>query len=261
MHQTALCKVRIFLAEYVTKDTGSGQKKLLDVGACVHPRKNASGDSDSAPRLGRIRGMCKQAGVDYVGLDIVPGSNVDVVAKRPFVWDEIENESFDYVVSTSTFEHNPFFWVTFAEIARVLKQGGKTLVTAPGAGSVHRYPLDCWRFYPDSWAVLCALTGLEIDEVINEPRQSKGVLKGAQWWDSLVIATKPTFTSPIDADQFYGKLRPLVEPYGHFQADVQPVAINSGPVFREYMKFIRRQAASQSSQPSPLEGMERSGAG
>ena len=57
---------------------------------------------------------------------------MDLVPKHPFVWNEIANETFDFVVSGQTFEHNPFFWITFAEMARVLTQGGLLLIIAPG---------------------------------------------------------------------------------------------------------------------------------
>lgn len=35
-------------------------------------------------------------------------------------------------------------------MARILEPGGTMLVVAPSAGIVHRYPFDCWRYYPDS---------------------------------------------------------------------------------------------------------------
>ena len=33
---------------------------------------------------------------------------------------------------------------------RVLKPGGIFYLNAPSNGAFHRYPVDCWRFYPDS---------------------------------------------------------------------------------------------------------------
>lgn len=178
------------------------------------------------------------------------GINVDIVSSKAFLWQEIEDESFDYVLSTSTFEHNPFFWVTFAEIARVLKQGGKTLITAPAAGIVHRYPVDCWRFYPDSWGVLCTLTGLTVDEVISEPFQSLGVLPGAQWWDSSIVASKPAFDNARARTEFYERLKPLVEPYGEFGPDFKPVEVNKGPLFRAYLRRVVKEQQRQRDTPS-----------
>ena len=38
----------------------------------------------------------------------------------------------------------------FSELVRVTKPGGLIYINAPSNGPVHRYPVDCWRFYPDS---------------------------------------------------------------------------------------------------------------
>lgn len=94
----------------------------------------------------------------YVGLDIEEGEGVDLVveAGKPF---PVEDDSFDLVMATSVFEHDPCFWMTFLEMCRKTKEGGFVYISAPSNGNVHRYPEDNWRFYPDSgkalakWAV------------------------------------------------------------------------------------------------------------
>jgi hypothetical protein len=42
----------------------------------------------------------------------------------------------------------------FIEIQRVLKPEGLFYLNAPSNGTYHRYPVDCWRFYPDSGVAL-----------------------------------------------------------------------------------------------------------
>ena len=59
-------------------------------------------------------------------------------------------ESVDVVVSSSCFEHVEFFWLMFNEVLRVLKPDGLFYLNAPSNGEFHRYPVDCWRFYPDA---------------------------------------------------------------------------------------------------------------
>jgi SAM-dependent methyltransferase len=85
----------------------------------------------------------------WTGIDIEEGPGVDIVVqpgqKFPF-----PDEHFDLVVATSVFEHDPAFWKTIAEMARVLKKTGFMYMCAPSNGLVHRYPLDCFRFYPDA---------------------------------------------------------------------------------------------------------------
>jgi SAM-dependent methyltransferase len=46
------------------------------------------------------------------------------------------------------------FWLTYLEILRVLKPNGLFYLNAPSNGLFHRYPVDCWRFYPDSGGAL-----------------------------------------------------------------------------------------------------------
>ncbi|WP_048710229.1 methyltransferase domain-containing protein [Microvirga massiliensis] len=88
--------------------------------------------------------------------------------KNGYVWFELSDDRYDVAISGQTFEHNPFFWVTFCEMARILKPGGVLFVIAPGGGRVHRFPYDCWRFYPDSWGALCTLSGMHLVETYFE---------------------------------------------------------------------------------------------
>jgi hypothetical protein len=72
------------------------------------------------------------------------------------------------------------------------------LIIAPGRGEVHRYPVDCWRFYPDAWQSLCGYTGLEMVETLFEDYDFNHVQEGAEWCDSSVIACKPEFISELE---------------------------------------------------------------
>jgi len=65
--------------------------------------------------------------------------------KLPF-----DTESIDNVISTSCFEHDPCFWITFKEMCRITKPGGFIYVNAPAFGPYHKHPGDNWRFYNDA---------------------------------------------------------------------------------------------------------------
>lgn len=89
---------------------------------------------------------------DYAGIDMSSGPNVDIVCtgdKTPF-----ESDSVDVVLSSSNFEHDDCFWMTFLEMARVVKPGGYIYINAPSSGPYHGYPGDCWRFYADAGKAL-----------------------------------------------------------------------------------------------------------
>ena len=91
----------------------------------------------------------KRQDCEWVGVDLEPGKGVNIVIERasklPF-----KNNSFDLVVATSVFEHDPTFWLTFNEMLRVVKPNGFIYICAPSNGWVHRYPMDVYRFYPDA---------------------------------------------------------------------------------------------------------------
>ena len=89
----------------------------------------------------------------YIGVDFINANGVDIVINDPYTL-PFENESVDIVVSSSCFEHSEFFWLLFNEVLRVLKPTGLLYINAPSNGMFHRYPVDCWRFYPDSGIAL-----------------------------------------------------------------------------------------------------------
>jgi SAM-dependent methyltransferase len=191
-------KVEAFAEVYMHPDiVGTRRLRVLDIGCKTYEGQRSYAD------------IFKRHNADYVGLDVSPGDNVDIVPKDPFVWAELETESFDLCVSGQTFEHNPFFWITFSEIARVLKPGGRAMIVAPGRGEVHRFPVDCWRFYPDAWNALCVYTGLILEESHFEDYEFGHIADGAEWCDSTVVARKPVLEG-AQAAKFYKNLSKII---------------------------------------------------
>jgi predicted SAM-dependent methyltransferase len=88
-------------------------------------------------------------GCNYIGIDLESGPGVDIVC--PGDETPLKRNSVDVVLSSSNFEHDECFWMTFIEMCRILKPGGYLYINAPSAGPYHGYPGDCWRFYEDSW--------------------------------------------------------------------------------------------------------------
>ena len=93
--------------------------------------------------------------MEYVGVDFAAGKGVDLVLSDPYKL-PFENETVDAVLCSSVLEHSQMFWVTFLEMLRILKPSGLIYILVPSNGDVHRYPVDCWRFYPDSGQALVA---------------------------------------------------------------------------------------------------------
>ena len=106
---------------------------------------------------------------DYTVLDLDLVEGVDMV---PTDDDRIPSpdQAFDVVISGQTFEHAATFWETFAEMVRVCTDDGVIIVLAPSGGPVHRYPVDCYRFMPDSMSALAELTGTHLVDTWTDRR-------------------------------------------------------------------------------------------
>lgn len=144
MHITALNAGNLFGKTY-----GAENISVLDVG----------GQDVNGSLRSYFEGVVK---TKYTVLDIEPHSSVDVVMKAgdPFPF---EDETFDLIVSTSCFEHDPCFWMTFREMCRVVKKGGHIYVNAPSNGPHHGFPGDNWRFYADAGQALAYWASRTLD--------------------------------------------------------------------------------------------------
>lgn len=109
------------------------------------------------------------ADVHYTGFDLEPGPGVDEVLADPYQIPRADG-SVDLVVSGQMLEHCAHFWRVFSEIARVLRPGGLAFVIAPSAGPIHRYPVDCYRFYPDAYQALADWSGLRLVQCWRDER-------------------------------------------------------------------------------------------
>jgi SAM-dependent methyltransferase len=89
----------------------------------------------------------------WVGVDLTPGPGVDVVLQDPYSL-PFADKKFDLAIATSVFEHDEMFWLSFLEMVRVVRKGGFVYLCSPSNGHIHRYPVDCYRFYPDAGVAL-----------------------------------------------------------------------------------------------------------
>ena len=146
MHDTASVCGNLFAHMYGGKD-----KVVLDIGG-----KNVNGS---------LSEFFEKMGMKYICVDIEEDSSVDVVIKPgdkyPF-----DDGSIDLIVSTSCFEHDPCFWITFKEMSRIIKLGGFIYVNAPSNGVYHCHPGDNWRFYSDAGQALAYWSSFQQS---NEP--------------------------------------------------------------------------------------------
>jgi len=81
---------------------------------------------------------------DYVGFDLYPGENVDIVGDAHRLSTYFDAEEFDLVFSSAMFEHFAMPWVVVEEIAKVLKVGGHAFVETHFSFTAHERP---WNFF------------------------------------------------------------------------------------------------------------------
>ena len=144
------------------------------------------------------RGIFDRAGWSYLGVDVAAGSNVDVVLENPYDWREIRDQSFDVVISHEAFEHIEFIWISILEVARVLKTNGLVAIVAPARGIIHRFPTDCWRFYPDGLPALARYAGLRVLE--SHVQRSYAYPVVDQWSQAILIGQRPERDAAEEAE-------------------------------------------------------------
>ena len=176
MHLSSLQNMRNFRGKYLSGREGE-LLTIMDIGS------QSYGES--------YRGIFTLGQWTYIGVDVVAGANVDVVLGDLYKWHELKTNSVDVVISGQVFEHIEFFWLTMEEIARILKPGGLCCIIAPSGGPEHKYPLDCWRFFPDGLKALARYAGLELLEA-RRPEETKGLDPASDVWaDTVLVARKP----------------------------------------------------------------------
>ncbi|MFE6027610.1 methyltransferase domain-containing protein [Streptomyces niveus] len=183
MHRSAYEQMELCVKEYMPT---TGRHRVVDLGSRISPKQSLT-----------HRGLLGGRDVEYIGVDVLDGPNVDIVMPAPYRI-PVRSRTADFVMSGQAFEHIPFFWASMMEIARVLRPGGLAFVTAPSRGHVHDAQ-DCWRYYPDGFRAMAAFTGLELAEAYTDFPPLKGIRfdyaaidgKRAYWGDSVGVFRRP----------------------------------------------------------------------
>ena len=173
MHKTSYEKMNWFKDTYL--DT-SIALSILDIGSL-----DTTGDDFNYKSIFNVPNW------NYAGLDFINGENVDILVYDIYNILEINDNSYDVIISGQLFEHLEFFWITMSEIERILKPGGICCIIAPSGGPKHGVSEhDCYRFYEDGMAALARCVDFEILHVsTNYSDEAK------PWCDSCLVAKKP----------------------------------------------------------------------
>lgn len=188
MHKNSYSKMKWFKNTYLNK---TDKLDILDVGSLDVTGKY------------NYKTIFNENNWTYTGLDIKAGKNVDLVVTDIYNWFEIENESFDVIISGQFFEHLEYFWLTMSQIERVLKPGGYVCIIVPSAGLKHGGDmLNCYRFHEDGLIAMAKYVDLEIDivSVDNRPEANP-------WNDACLVAHKKG--SSVNADKLEDRISEL----------------------------------------------------
>lgn len=127
-------RIEVLLSEYGRSEKGIGC--VLDVGCGEQP----------------LRSSLERLGLRYYGLDYQQNSkgNVDIITPidESFEGELSRAGEFELIVCTEVLEHVVDWSRAYENLSKLLKSGGRLLITAPFIYQLHEEPKDFWRPTP-----------------------------------------------------------------------------------------------------------------
>lgn len=165
---------RIELRDQIKRHARHIRGKVLDIGAGNYARYKDLFDF-----------------TEYVAMDIAPGTNVDVVGKIEKI--PLPDSSFDSIVCTQVLGDVFDLKQAFSELERVLKPGGKVLITESLFDPLHDEQHDFWRFTEHSLRRLAEDARLTVDvlEKRGGYHSVMAQLQARYWLERLNIKKGP----------------------------------------------------------------------
>ena len=134
-------------------EDNSNGNELLDFGCGTGPHK----------------AKVEQMGYQWTGIDV--GDSQEALARKEeldvIIYDgakiPIKDESFDIVLSTQTFEHVQDLEVTFSEISRIMKKGGKLIGSTSHSELYHSR--STFNYSPYGFKILIERHGMKLEKI------------------------------------------------------------------------------------------------
>lgn len=190
MHKNSHSKMEWFKKTYLST---SNKLDILDVGSL-----DGKGDFNYSD-------IFDEENWTYTGLDFKAGNNVDIVVTDIYNWFEIEDNTYDVVISGQFFEHLEFFWLTMSQIERVLRPGGYVCIIVPSSGPKHGGNMpNCYRFYEDGLRALAKYVNLEVLHATVDDRKEAN-----PWNDACLVAHKAGSLNTEDTKELEDRINNL----------------------------------------------------
>lgn len=192
MHKSSFLRMEYLINYYKPYYADSKDRiKVLDIG--------------SFDMNGTYKELFKEwQNIEYIGCDMTAGPNVDIVLEDVYKWKDIEDSTFDLIISGQVFEHVEYPWLTIKEMERALKPSGFCIVIAPNAGVEHKAPKDCYRYFSDGLCALARWAGFYVHHVsvAGVPKEDGMKEWVSDWNDACLVAQKSPFESKMIDDPF-----------------------------------------------------------
>ena len=147
MHRNSVKLMTYFRDKYI-----DGSEMVLDIG-CAKVANHPSYRPLFAPK--------------YVGMDIIPARNVDIVGYENIT------DVFDVVISGQVMEHVSRPWDWLKSLTQYFTK--YICIIAPNAHHEHRHPLDTYRYYPDGMRDLFEYAGIKELEIFKNSKDTIGI--------------------------------------------------------------------------------------
>jgi len=103
--------------------------------------------------------LIQDAGIDYVGTDMVAQDSVDVCVNfedsREKVEAALAHTKYGSALALNVLEHTFDPIRVLDNIINVLRPSGTCIIITPTVWPLHDYPLDCWRINPNFYEEYC----------------------------------------------------------------------------------------------------------
>lgn len=151
---------------------GASDRVILDVGC---------GDKPYREWFGPVK--------RYVGIDVYPGPEVDVVISPERPWPFADAE-FDVVLCSQVLEHVEHPGITISEIKRVLKPNGRAVVSIPFLYNEHGAPHDFRRLTVHG--ARRSFDGMVVEAIeVQGGIGSTVAILLLNWWDQALARSFP----------------------------------------------------------------------
>ena len=190
MHKNSHSKMEWFKKTYLNT---SNKLDILDVGSL-----DGKGNYNYSD-------IFNESNWTYTGLDFQAGNNVDIVVTDIYNWFEIDDNTYDVIISGQFFLHLEFFWLTMSQIERVLRPGGFVCIIVPSAGPKHGGDMpNCYRFYEDGLRAMAKYVNLDVLHASVDTRKEAN-----PWNDACLVAHKTGSISKENTHELESRMNNL----------------------------------------------------